>query len=98
MNPGVVEETSKVATGFIDAMKTQPLALALAVMNIMLMGLFFYIAQWAGSNRQREFEMLMESNKEVQKLLYQCTPIKLQSDESRPFPLPRARPPEANPE
>jgi hypothetical protein len=103
MNPGAVEEAGKVAGTFMGVMKEQPLALALCVMNIMLMALFFYIAQHASENRRREFDALQESQKEVNKLLYNCTPLrsgefKLQSDESRPIqlpPLPQTRPEEA---
>lgn len=74
MNPGPMEDAGKVATGFVAAMQTQPLALALVACNILLMGLFFYVAQWSGNNRSKEFSALMEMNREVQKLLYNCTP------------------------
>lgn len=106
MNPGAVEEGAKVAGGFIEAMKSQPLALALALCNLTLLALFFYIAHWSGSNRAMEFKALLESNKEVQKLLYNCTPLANlkgqryvpQSEESHPVelpPLPQPRPKEA---
>lgn len=38
MNPGAVEEGSKVAQGVIEALKSQPIALALIVMNIIFVG------------------------------------------------------------
>lgn len=74
MNPGPVEEAGKVAGGLIDAMKSQPLALGLLICNILLLCLFAYIAHWAGNNRAAEFSALMAMNKEVQQLLYNCTP------------------------
>jgi hypothetical protein len=74
MNPGPVEEGAKVATGFIDAMRSQPLALALVICNVMLLSLFFFVAHWAGTNRSTEFASIMAMQREVQKLLYNCTP------------------------
>ena len=76
MNPGPIEEGAKVATGFMAAMKDQPLALALVACNLMLLALFFYITHYAGSNRAHEFSTIMEMQKEVQKLLYNCTPTR----------------------
>jgi hypothetical protein len=76
MNPGPVEEASKVAAGFMEAMKSQPLALALVACNLTLLALFFYVASYAGSNRSNEFKAIMEMQREVQKLLYNCTPIR----------------------
>lgn len=74
MNPGPMEEGAKVAAGFMEAMKSQPLALALVACNLTLLGLFFYVASWAGNNRASEFTAIMAANKEVQQLLYRCTP------------------------
>lgn len=76
MNPGAIEEGSKVAASFLDAMKGQPLALALVICNIMLLVLFFYVARWAGTNRSDEFKAIMEMQREVQMLLYNCTPTR----------------------
>lgn len=94
MNPGPVEEVGQTARGFLDAMKSQPLALALAICNMALLGLFFYVAQWAGTNRSMEFQAILEMQKDVNKLLYNCTPIgpRLQSDEMHAVPLPPLRP------
>lgn len=89
MNPGVVEEAGKAAGTFMTVMKDQPLALALALMNLCLMALFFYVAQWAGTNRTREFDAIMEAQKETQKLLYNCVP--LQRGELVPLPMPRPK-------
>lgn len=74
MNPGPMEEGVKVAAGFMDAMKSQPLALALVACNLTLLALFFYVAHWSGTNRSTEFKAIMEMQREVQKLLYNCTP------------------------
>lgn len=74
---GPVEEGAKVAGSFVEAMKTQPLALALAISQILLLALFFMIAHWAGENRSTEFRAIMAANAEVQKLLFQCVPASL---------------------
>lgn len=102
MNPGPVDSVEHVATGFIEAMKQQPLALALAVCNILLLAIFFYVAYISSTNRANEFNALQQTQREVQKLLFQCAPapgapMKLQSDESHPFlfQMPQPRPQEA---
>jgi len=38
MNPGAVEEGAKVATGVVEGLKGQPIALALIVMNVIFVG------------------------------------------------------------
>jgi hypothetical protein len=68
MSPGPAAEVGKVATGFVDAMKSQPLALALAVMNLALLGLVFFIAYSAHANHESE----MKAQSELQQLLAQC--------------------------
>ena len=70
MNPGAIEEGGKAAAGFIEAMKTQPLALALVACNVLLLALFFYVIKVADHNR----DQLMEMQKETQKMLYRCNP------------------------
>jgi hypothetical protein len=76
MNPGPLQEGAKVATGFMTAMKDQPLALALVMCNVLLLALFFYVIQVATSNKAKEFQAIMEQQREVQQLLYNCTPDK----------------------
>jgi hypothetical protein len=72
MNPGAAEEAGKVASGFIDAMKSQPMALALAVMNILLIAMFWYTIE-KSTDRAREREhALMAEQKEVRELLAKC--------------------------
>jgi uncharacterized protein (DUF2062 family) len=64
------EEGGKVAAGFIDALKTQPLALALVICNVLLLALFAYVIRVADRNR----DQLMEMQRETQKMLYRCNP------------------------
>jgi len=73
MTPGgPVEEVGKVATGFIDVMKSQPLALSLVIMNIGLLILFYLIMDRVGTmNREREAAMRLEQ-KEIREILTKC--------------------------
>lgn len=102
MNPGAGEEIGKASSAFMAIMKDQPLSLALVVMNIMLLGLFFYVIQTATGVRQKEMDRIFEAQSETNKLLFNCVPqsrteYKLQSDESAPIdlPLPQVRPRDA---
>lgn len=72
MTPGPAEEVGKVATGFIDAMKGQPLALALVLMNILLLVLFWFTIKTVGDHNQERELALMNEQKEVRALLAKC--------------------------
>ncbi len=64
MNPGPVEEAGKVASGFMDAMKSQPLALAMTVTNFLLLGLFWYTIERVSSRgHEREVTLMQELSK-----------------------------------
>ena len=91
MNPGgPAEEVGKVTGTFMQIMKDQPLSLALVVMNVMLLALFYYVIQTATGVRQKEMDRIFAAQSETNKLLYNCVPgerrgeFKLQSDESKP--------------
>ena len=46
MNPGILEESVKQAGGVIEALRSQPLALAMGIMNIcLLLFLFYYLSR-----------------------------------------------------
>jgi hypothetical protein len=62
------------ASTFMDALKSQPLSLALVVMNIGLLGFLYYSAIEAHRERQKEMELLYDNRREMAQLLYQCTP------------------------
>jgi hypothetical protein len=69
---GATEETAKAASGFMEAMKGQPLSLALVVMNICLMGLMWKVYTKADETRQAQMKMIFEAQREVQQLLVKC--------------------------
>ena len=78
MNPGATEEAAKAAGGFIEAMKSQPLSLALVVMNIGLLGFLYYSNVQAHAERALETKLLYENRSEVGKLLANCAPVQRQ--------------------
>lgn len=75
MNPGAAEEVGKQVGTFMSIMKEQPLSLALCVMNVLLLALFFYIFKNASERWQSQFEITQKAQTEVHELLYNCTPI-----------------------
>lgn len=75
MNPGAAEEVGKATNTFMQVMKDQPLALALCIMNVLLLLLFFYIFKVASEKWSSQFEQTQTAQREVQQLLYNCAPI-----------------------
>jgi hypothetical protein len=70
MNNGPVQ----VAGSFVDALKGQPLSLALVAMNLGLLGYLYYAGAQAHGERQEEMKLLYENRREMAQLLYLCTP------------------------
>lgn len=74
MNPGVGEEVGKATNVFMQIMKDQPLSLALVIMNVLLLGIFFYVIQTATKTRHEEMDRIFLAQSETNKLLYNCVP------------------------
>lgn len=72
MTPGPVEEAGKVATGFMEVMKTQPLALALVLMNIALLGLFWFIIDRIDDRNASRDKIVHEDQMQIRELLSKC--------------------------
>jgi len=70
MNP--IRASGEAVSGFFDAMKREPMALALVVMMFALIGFLYY--QNASFNTQRadNVKLFVSMQTEVQKLLSQC--------------------------
>jgi hypothetical protein len=66
-----VGEAGKAVGGFFEIMRTQPLALALVVMNFALLAYIF----WTGGNAM---EQVYKANAESQKLLARCVDLDLE--------------------
>ena len=72
MNPGPVEEVGKATGVFMGIMKDQPLSLALVVMNLSLLVLFWIILDKVSHNRANEIALLHNEQKEVREMLAKC--------------------------
>jgi hypothetical protein len=70
MNSGAVEEGGKVAGSLIEAMKTQPMTLALVVFNIV----FIFAVLYAGNAQRAILDKVITQQSETAKLLYNCIP------------------------
>ena len=68
------EQLGQAAGSFIDALKGQPLSLALVAMNLGLLGFLYYNGIQAHSERAKEMELLYENRREMAHLLYLCAP------------------------
>jgi len=71
MNPGAVEEGSKVAQSVVDALRAQPIALALIVMNIIFVGVGGFAAYYLNIRTTARYEA---QDALIHKLLDQCRP------------------------
>ena len=90
MNAGVVEQVGHTADTFIDALKREPLSLALVLMNLCLLLFFYVILTRVADQRKEEIGLLYADKKEVRELLAKCVVPDRRSggDEWRaPFPL-----------
>jgi hypothetical protein len=67
-----LEQSAKVAVSFMDAMKAQPLSLALCVMNFALIGFIYLMSTQYNHQRSENVKMIFQIQSEVQKLLAQC--------------------------
>jgi len=72
MNPGPVDEAGKVAVGFIESMKSQPLALAMIVLNAAFLFFFWMILSRADEHGREREQALYAAQKELRDALVQC--------------------------
>jgi hypothetical protein len=69
---GPVEEGAKVATGVVDALKTQPALLGLLVANLAMLAFIFYALSSAASFREQSLANQYKLMQETQQLLAKC--------------------------
>lgn len=69
---GLTEEGGKAVGSFMDAMKREPLSLALVAMNLALLGFFYVLLTSVAAQREREIGLLYADKKEVRELLAKC--------------------------
>lgn len=71
---GPIEEVGKATNAFMKIMHNEPLSLALVVMNVLLLGLFFYVIQTATAVRHAEMERVFAAQEKTNELLFKCVP------------------------
>jgi hypothetical protein len=69
---GLTEETGQTARSMIDALKREPLSLALVIMNLALLGTLFWFGTTVAKQRETEIRLLYDSQKDVRELLSRC--------------------------
>jgi hypothetical protein len=97
---GALEEGSKVILSWTDALKKEPLSLALVLMNLALLFFFWMILNAVAAQREREVNLLYEDKKEVRELISRCIvpekPPQQRSELAKPLdeviPLPKPKP------
>ena len=76
---GAVEEGGKVATGIVDTFKSQPLTLALVLMNLGLLALLYWTAEKQATLRSHDVEIMSEQQRQALELLSRCVVPKPQT-------------------
>ena len=64
--------STEATKGFFEAMKGQPMVLALIIICFMLSGLLYYQSHLFNTQRQENVKLFVAMQGEVQKLLSQC--------------------------
>lgn len=73
MNPGLAEESSKVAVSVVDSLRSQPISLALIVLNVIfLITGYFILAKVA----DRSAAEAIRADEMIVKLVAQCSQTK----------------------
>jgi hypothetical protein len=69
----MTHEAGETARSVVDVFRSQPLVLALVLMNIALLGLLYWSAIGAERERSKSLELLYDNRKFVGDLLSRCT-------------------------
>lgn len=75
MNPAVHEEVGKQVGTFMEIMKSQPLSLALVIMNFLIVAYLFYAGAQQLEQRASAMQMIVNWSKETDKILGSCVSI-----------------------
>jgi hypothetical protein len=65
MSPSISEEAGQTARGIIDALKQQPLVLAMVLMNTLLVVMFFYYVSRQLDTRDNNLKSLFEGQEKI---------------------------------
>ena len=69
MAPGAVEEGAKVASSVVEGLRTQPLSLALIVVNLVFVGFVAWIANEFNQRTTHQYEV---KDQLIARLIDQC--------------------------
>lgn len=67
-----IEEGGKAVNSVIDALKAQPISLALVLMNLALLVFLYYQGAIAAKERHHEMDVLTQTREKVVQLLSDC--------------------------
>lgn len=76
MNPGAVEEGGQTARGIVDALKAQPVVLALVIFQCVFLGLSYVGIEHARQTNLTLVKDAFDQQKQWAEMLYNCTPNK----------------------
>jgi hypothetical protein len=68
------EDATKIVGTVVESLKGQPIALALVVMNVLLLALFYVFLTKIYERRDADMKLLYEQNQKVQQMLFECVP------------------------
>jgi hypothetical protein len=63
MNPGPIDEGAKIAGGVVEALKREPVSLALVVLNVAFLLIFAFVFHEISNGRIRQDTLLAEISK-----------------------------------
>lgn len=75
MNPGPIEETGKVATGVVDALRSSPLLLGVLVLNALIFVVLYFVAKDNRSNQHQLTRQLLDNQVKMQEMLVHCRDV-----------------------
>jgi hypothetical protein len=67
-----MQEGGKAVAGVVDALKSQPLTLALVIINVGLLLLMWRVLEAVHDMRQNDTKMLYEQQQKTQEMLSRC--------------------------
>jgi len=70
-----MHEAGETTRSIVDVFRSQPLVLALVLMNLALLGLLYWSSIAAERERTRGLELLYDNRKTVGELLRNCYPV-----------------------
>lgn len=91
MSDGPVGEGVRIVGGVVDALKREPLSLALVLMNVCLLAFFYVIMTTVAEQRKREVDLMYKDQEKIREVLSHCIvpdrrgEMRLQSDTSSPL-------------